>query len=178
MNAVKVSDIDSIHDLLDDARCVDRLARALQNATRYESAEEFLRHRPLKVRLGAAAAKKIGEEMGLQSRTTDASTLLARYGHALLALLCGLAEQGISLTEMGEQRKGEDCLLVATVPSSALSGSGELSAHLTGRQEDYRIEATVTFKGQKFAWGRGKRILKRLFRDVERSVSGFQAEGL
>ena len=101
-----------------------------------------------------------------------------RYGYVLLGLLCSIAAQGISMNHLEERGKAEDCLIVATVPSSALSWNGELSAHISGRQADYRIEASVTFKGQKFAWGRGKRILKRLFRDVERYVGNFGTENL
>lgn len=178
MSGGPVSDIRSVGALLQHPRCVEMITTALRNAKLPESAEEFLSRAPLRTRLGAGVGRQLAEELGLQSRTEDATALSGRYGHVLLGLLCGMAAQGIALTGVEEAREAEDCLLVATVPSSALSGEGELSAHVTGRQEDYRIEAAVTFKGQKFAWGRGKRILRRLFQDMERQVAGFEREEL
>lgn len=122
--------------------------------------------------------RKVAEDLGIQSQATNAMVLSRPYGYALLGLLCGLARQGISLTHLEEQVKGKDCLVAAAVPSSALSWNGELSAHVTGEGSAYSVEAAVTFKGQKFAWGRGKRILKRLFQDIERDVARFNAENL
>lgn len=178
MAAMKVSDIESVGDLLEHPDCVKRVATALLSAKLPESAEEFLSRAPLTARLGAAVGQQLYKEMGIQSRTEDAATLSGRYGHVLLALLCGLAEQGIALAGVEEGAAAADCLLVATVPSSALSVEGELSAHMKGSQGEYRVESSVTFKGQKFAWGRGKRILKKLFEEAERLVEEYEREGL
>jgi hypothetical protein len=178
MSAPKVSGIDSIHDLLRHPLGIEMVTDALAKAKLPESAEEFLEFTPLTTRLAAAVGPKLGEDLGLQSQTRDAVALSHRYGYVLLGLLCGIAEQGISITQLDERIKAEDCLIVATVPSSALAWNGELSAHVSGRQSDYRIEASVTFKGQKFAWGRGKRILKRLFQDVERYARGYETNNL
>jgi len=178
MSAVKVSDIASVRDLLEHPSCVELVTDALASAPLSQSAEEFVSDLPLRLRLGGGVARKLGEEMGLQSHTEDAVTLSGSYGHVLLGLLCGMAEQGIPLAGVEEKHEAEDCLLFGTVPSSPLSGAGELSARVVGDQAKYRIEASVTFKGQKFAWGRGKRILKRLFEDVETHVRDLKAKDL
>lgn len=175
MSAVKVSDIESVGDLLDHPRCVELVGSALAGAPRSRSAEEFVSDLPLRLRLTAGVGQRLGEEMGLQSRTEDTATFSGSYGHLLLGLLCGMAEQRIPLAGAEEPHRGEDCVLVGTVPSSPLSGAGELAAHVVGEPPEYRIEAFVTFKGQKFAWGRGKRILRRLFQDVERHVRELEA---
>lgn len=173
-----MSQIDSVHDLLRHPRCRELIAHAMSKAKTPESAEEFLEFTRFQTRLGGAVGRKVAEDLGLQSQTTDAMALSRPYGYVLLGLLCGLARQGISLTHLEEHVKGEDCLLAAAVPSSPLSWNGELSAHVSGKGSAYSIDATVTFKGQKFAWGRGKRILKKLFQDIERDVVRFDAESL
>jgi hypothetical protein len=178
MSVSKLSEIDSVRELFQDPRCIERLNDALQNATRPESAEEFLARTSIQTRLGAAAGKKLFKELGIQSRTESAADVSGPYAYVLLALVCGIVQQAMTVTEIDERTEAADCVVVATVPSSALSFTGEFSAHVTQRNPGYHIEASVTFPGQKFAWGRGKRILKTLFQDIESRVSDFTAAGL
>ncbi len=173
-----VSDVTSIHDLLEHPHSVVRLRDALANAKRPQSAEDFLASMPRKFSRGASVAPAIGKQLGIHSRTLDETTITGSYGHVMLGLLCSLLVQGMTLTEVEETGEGADCRLVAEVPSSALSWAGELVAHITGGPSDYRVEASVTFMGQKFAWGRGKRMLKRLFRETEERVREYESSNL
>lgn len=170
MSTINVSDVTSVRQLLEHPRCVARIRRALDNATRPTSADEFLMLAPWEARLAGTVAPALGKKLGLQSRTEHTAAVSNRYGRVLLGVLCAIAEQGISLTHLEERAEAEDCLFGGTVPSSAASYEGELFVHVTGRSGDYSVEASVTFMGQKFAWGRGKRILKRLFQDIDRQL--------
>ena len=111
-------------------------------------------------------------KLGLKTGKRLSKTLSgAPIGKVIVAALCSLAKNGQSLREVKQLENG--CLLEATMPSDMFAFEGTL--YVTVGKEDHgtTVEAATHIPGQIFDWGKSKRCLDRLFRDII-SNSGIQ----
>jgi hypothetical protein len=150
---------------------VARLIRDAGDAATLEvSATEFLRGLPvatgLPIMLVSGLFEPLSGQSRLQATTTGGWQVDAPYGHGVVAFLGAIAEQNIALAQVNEASPGRKVSFVASIPSSPSSWKGMLLLELAGSAWSYRVDARVVFPGQVFAWGRGRRILSRLERDM------------
>lgn len=178
MQNLKVSYINSLNELIKSSKCRHIIDKATEEATYGMSAEEFLSHFKPTIRFGASIGKAIGDKIGLKSKTGKILTISTYYLYVLLAVLCALAKQGFQIIEANETEHPKTCFLIAQIPSSPLTWEGQIYISILQQEKQHTITASVTFPGQLFAWGRGSRIIKRLFEDTDKHVKDFEAEAL
>ncbi|MUG98117.1 hypothetical protein F7734_39740 [Scytonema sp. UIC 10036] len=172
---MKILQIESVYILIEDPRCIDLISQASQKASRGISAEEFLKYTKGKIRMGAKLGKALAIKMGISSNTEKIMNLSSYYSYIILALLCSIVEQGFSLKDIEESESKKECFITADIPSSPLSVEGKLHAQIEGNPESYNIKLSTAFLGQKYAWGRGNRILDKLFQRTEQYISDFKS---
>jgi hypothetical protein len=154
----------------------DRLARHAAMAGKGMSAEEFLAlaDKVLPVSLGpltfgtlGSAVAPLATRMGI-STGKDLSTVLARPpGQVIVAAMCSLARRGQALR--GYQQYDDGCMLEATLPSDMFSWEGTLVVGIRRQGDGSLVEAATRIQGQKFDWGKSKRVLEALLEDLKLS---------
>ena len=174
----KVSKLTSLQDVLKHPSCAEMITEAVKKHRGGMSAEEFLDNFTVGFLPAAAVGKQIAQKSSLKSVTAGKTRCTTNYGYVCLGLLCCLVEQGLLPNKISEAVKARECLIVADVPSSPLTWNGEFSARIIGQPMNYNVEATVTFRGQMFSWGRGKRIIAKVFADLASYVSRFETDRL
>jgi hypothetical protein len=164
-----------IHDIIHDPNASKLIRDAADAAVVEVSASEFLRGLLVTTGLPGGVMSNLFEryadESALRSMTTGTWDVDGPYGHCVVAFLAAIAEQNIELTHVNEERAGRKVSFAATIPSSPSSWKGRLVVELEGSALRFRGDAKVSFPGQIFAWGRGRRILSKLRRDMSRYLA-------
>ena len=159
-----------VSDIERDPNALTLIRDAADAAIVEETATELLRGLVVTTGLPASLMSGLFEQFSEQSRlrstTTGSWPVDAPYGHGVVAFLGAIAEQNIAPAQVNEVSPGRKVSFVASIPSSPSSWEGVLMFDLEGSGWRYRVDAKVIFPGQLFAWGRGKRILSKLERDM------------
>ena len=113
---------------------------------------------PLYARIGIKTGKE--ETRGYQSPT----------GQTIAATLCSLASRNQTLKDAAQADDG--CVLTATVPSSIYAFEGDLVVTIERRDAGAMVTGAVTIPGQAFDWGRSKRVLRDMFKDIDEQLIG------
>jgi len=134
------------------------------------SGEEFLAFCDKVIPLGfplaklVTSAQTLNTRLGIKTGKQRSETLETPPGAVMVAALCSFARNGQTIRRASQLDDG--CLLETTLPSDVWTLEGSL--HLSVRQAGAGtlVEAATTIQGQLFDWGKSKRCLEELFRDL------------
>lgn len=157
------------------SRLVDILARSEVEAMirdfadnhRYRSAEIQV-YSPLHVEMAGAVGNAIGKAIGLE-RGSDRSfrTKSDPIRTAIAAVMAATCQR---IEARGLEENGDGAItLIGHVPKNWAAYGGPFRAEITPTSEGSSIAAKIVFQGQAFAWGEGKRRLRRFGEDLGRA---------
>jgi len=147
-----------------------RLATAGSQAKSRISGEQVLEVFDALVPTGVSLSKLVGvlaplySRMGINTGKSAMQRLDLPPGQVLAGLLCTLAQDGIELADVEQAVDG--CVLQATIPSDLWSLAGQLIVSVKADRHGTEVEAATKIPGQLYDWGKSKRLLDRLFREI------------
>ncbi len=113
----------------------------------------------------ATVSQSLYSSMGIATGQSRSASIPRPVGSALVALLCSMARQGLTLKQVDQASDG--CVIQAELPSDLWSLAGSLVITVQRAGQETTIEATTRIGGQWMDWGKSRRCLDRLFSDVE-----------
>lgn len=126
--------------------------------------------------IGSVSTKRIAEvaqplyaRIGIKTGKEEQRGFRSLPGATIAATLCSLASRNQSLKNAAQADDG--CVLTATVPSSIYAFEGDLMVTIERHAEGAMVTGAVTIPGQAFDWGRSKRVLRDLFKDIDQHLS-------
>ena len=149
----------------------DRIERYAAMAPKRLSGEEFLALCDKVVSLGVplesvgAMGQALWARLGIETGKEHFETFSIPSGTAIVAALCALARGGQIVQQVRQFTDG--CLLEAKLPSDIWSFEGRLMVNIRRREEVTRVEGATEIEGQLFDWGKSRRCLQALFRDIK-----------
>jgi hypothetical protein len=99
-------------------------------------------------------------KLGIRTGKSASQVLSLPPGRVLLAVLCSLASQGITVKQV--EQALDACTLTCSVPSNVWSMSGEVTVAIRRLATRTLIDAHVTIPGQLYDWGKSRTILDHL----------------
>ncbi|KAK2685897.1 hypothetical protein QWA68_015020 [Fusarium oxysporum] len=125
------------------------------------SAEEFVEFFPKSMQIGAGLGQAFGSMLGFKTGKSHTDTLIRPCGVVLVAALCYLTRSRFSISTV---RQGVNAVAVTSdIPSDLWSWKGELEIIVTKDGGNTKVHAATNIPGQKYDWGKSKRILEKLF---------------
>jgi len=105
--------------------------------------------------------------LGVKTGKTQKERFKLPAGRVIVRVLCSLARNGQTIREAKQTDDG--CLITALLNSDLLSNEGslEIRVQAMGPDNGTFIEAATLIPGQMVDWGKSKRLLNRLMRDIE-----------
>lgn len=138
------------------------------------SAEQFIKYAqplinaasgaPVPTLAIAKVALPIYEKMGLKMQQDMRQGFKSSFGETLAAVFCSLAARGQPLKSVTPANDG--CILESEMASSVWSWAGSMTLTLQSVPEGTLVQGAIQVPGQKFDFGRSKRVLESLFSDV------------
>lgn len=150
----------------------DRVARHAKMAKTTMSAEEFLKvcdglmKLPVSMSGLARIAQPISTRMGIKTGKARSQWLARPCGEVLVAALCSLARQGITMKQVDQERDG--CRLQAALPSTLWTQTGEITLSVRRKPPGTFVEAATTIEGQLYDWGSSNAYLNSIFDDLQK----------
>ena len=145
----------------------DLLARQIP-ATSLMTGEQFLSLFGKVVSTSGVLAADLYSRMGINTSKMRSQHLSRPCGKVLVAVLCHLAQANLQIQTVQQAR--DACILICTIPSDMLSFKGELIVTVTKKGTGTQLEAATKIPGQKYDWGKGKKILERLFESAAKDI--------
>ena len=148
----------------------DRVAAAGRLYSKRMSGEELLDTFDKLVPIGVSMkqlvtiAQPIYSRLGMNTTKSSSKRLNMPPGRVLVGVLCAMAKGGCEFQEIEQYEDG--CTLRATIPSSIYSFAGELRVTVRKESTATFIEANTKIPGQKFDWGKSRRLLDNLFENI------------
>jgi hypothetical protein len=109
----------------------------------------------------ASIVAPIYAQMGVKTGKKRRDTIDQPIGRMIVAVLCGLAENGLTLREVHQGDTG--CVVEANLPSDLFALKGQLVVTIERTNSGTSIEAVTNIPGQWFDWGKSTRCLDKLF---------------
>ena len=176
----KVKDYNSYSTLILDDRCKQIIASEATNAKSGISGEEFLKLSeqiiPVPMQLIGDWSSKLYANMGLRTGKTGQESFPYPFSYVLLAVLCSLARHNMKPASVSEATGV--CTLEASLPSSMWSWEGKYYIIIESQENSTIVHAKTEIPGQKFDWGKSKRTLDTLFKEVQELCQGFSSSSL
>lgn len=113
----------------------------------------------------ATVSQSLYSSLGIGTGQSRTATISRPIGCTMVALLCSLARQGVSLKQVDQALDG--CVIQAELPSDLWSLAGSLVITVQRVGNETQLEATTLIGGQWMDWGKSRRCLDRLLADVE-----------
>ena len=126
------------------------------------TAEEFLESMGPVVRIGGSLSQSLGKTLGLRNTTRDAFAYPRDPTITGVALLCTLLANGIKIEAIEHATTGDRLIVEGAVASSALHWGGRIRIEISACEPGSKVSMAVVFPGQLFAWGAGRRLLRRI----------------
>lgn len=126
------------------------------------------------VPIGIPMAKLVGiiaplySKWGINTGKERTGNLDMCIGHAIVQVLCSLAEHG--QTVRGIEQAEDGCTIIAELPSDVRSLQGDLTITLRRDGNRTQLYAATRIKGQWMDWGKSRNTLDKLFSDLERKA--------
>ena len=152
------------------------VSACIQNSRGGMSAEEFLLRFANTLRVvpvpglgnaflrSAVRGRAASLSRGLQTGKSRSAEFAAPIGHAITAVLCSLARNSQAVT--GTWQSEDGCILTADIPSDRKTFGGVLTVEIGPTPAGTAIEASATIPGQRYDWGKSKKVLATLVADV------------
>jgi hypothetical protein len=137
------------------------------------SADEFLSIAGIitNSQINLSSIGKIGQEMwarlGVKVGKEHWEIIPKPPGLVMVSALCSLARYGQSIKQVHQFEDG--CILEAVLPSDMWSWEGALYPGLRREEGGTRADGETVIGGQRFDWGKSKKILEILFEDLKAS---------
>ena len=112
-----------------------------------------------------AVAAPIYDKLGMRTGKSLRHSFGLPPGRVLTGTLCAMAKEGCKLVRV--QQAADGCLLEAEIPSSIWSLKAQLVVTVHAAEGYTWIESATTVPGQLHDWGRSKRLLDQMVRDIE-----------
>jgi hypothetical protein len=165
----RLRDAISIKDIFRHPRGVELVAEA-KGQTKQELSGEALIGLMDKYIVGAKLSAQIGhsvgKRLGFNAESAESANLPdTPYAYAVLGLLCAVAKANMDIIEIGEENPGL-CAIHVTTPSSIWASAGEAFFTATIREDDCEIKGRALTRGQLIDWGRNRRLLNGVLKDV------------
>ncbi len=105
--------------------------------------------------------------LGVKTGKTQKERFKHAAGRVIVRVLCSLAQNAQEI-QKAEQAKG-GCLIRASVSSDLLSNEGSLEIKVQdlGQGMGTFVEAATLIPGQLLDWGKSKRLLNKLMKDIQ-----------
>lgn len=118
----------------------------------------------------AAVVQPLYARLGIKTGKERVQELSAPVGKAIVRTLCSLASHGQIVRSVTQANDG--CLFEAELPSDifAMEGKFLVSVRRTGF-ELAEVRGITCIEGQLYDWGKSKRCLEQLFRDLGREAA-------
>lgn len=173
-----LSTLTQYRDIVADERCRNIIEQEAGKTGAGMSANEFLQYAQLVMpgRLPLAVlallSAKAGGKLNLGRENHGFGLYRRPFAHVLLAVLTSLAKQSLAIKNVQE---GEGrCLLEASIPSSIWNLEGRLEIIITSEESKTRVSIEAKIFGQWLDWGKTKRLIDNVLKDIETLSAGFQ----
>jgi hypothetical protein len=113
----------------------------------------------------ARGGRAIWSFLGISIAASQSRSYNRRYPYITLACLSYLCRKGMDIISISEN--GNKGVIQARVPDSFLTWEGRLLIAIQNNGSTIDVGAGVNFKGQRFDWGKGNRILDELLLDID-----------
>lgn len=149
----------------------DKIGRHTAMAPKRLSGEEFLALCDKVVSLGVplesvgAMGQALWARLGIETGKEHSEAFSIPPGTAIVAALCALARGGYMVQQVRQFTDG--CLLDAKLPSDIWSFEGKLMVTIRRSDQITRVDGATEIEGQLFDWGKSRRCLQALFRDIK-----------
>lgn len=165
-------------DITADQRCRKIIEREAGKAKTGMTAPEFWQYAevlmPRRLPLAALAtlSSKIGEKLDAGRENHGFGLFRFSFGHVVLAVLTSLARQSLAVRQVQEGE--ERCLIEAEIPSTLLNLRGKLEIIIVTESAKTKVFIESKIFGQWMDWGKSRRLIDQLLRDVDRLAAEFQ----
>jgi len=156
-----------------------RIAACAEGSDRPMSADQFLSladklagpllGMPVSFAAIAEVAEPLGKRLGVHTGKQREESFSQPAGEVLVAVLCALAHEAISITAVHQADDG--CVLEVKVPSDFRAWGAKALVTVTRRPEGTLVQVAVTVSGQLFDWGRSRGVLEGLFAAIAEQLS-------
>jgi len=152
----------------------DRISKHSSKALKAITAEEFLQlgEKALSSLTGGVPLSKVANlvqpiyaSWGVGTGKVRSARLSAPIGKTTVAVLCSLAKAGQDVKSV--QTGVDGCVITALLPSDLFAFAGDLVVTIQRDGQGTKVDAATRIKGQYFDWGKSRRALNQLFRDLE-----------
>lgn len=149
----------------------DRIEGYAAMAPKRLSGKEFLALCDRVVSLGVpldsvgAMGQALWARLGIETGKEHSETFSIPPGTAIVAALCALARGGQMVQQVRQFTDG--CLLEAKLPSDIWSFEGKLVVTIRRSDQITRVDGATEIEGQIFDWGKSRRCLQALFKDIK-----------
>ncbi len=173
-----LSSLTRYRDIIADDRCRKIIEQETGKTRPGMSANEFLQYAqivlPTRLPLAvlASISAKAGKKLNLGSENYGFGFYRRPFAHVVLAVLTSLARQSYSIKKVQETE--DRCLLEAAIPSGIWNLEGRLQIIIASEEGKSRVFAEAKIFGQWLDWGKTKRLIGNLLKDVETLSAGFE----
>jgi hypothetical protein len=164
----------TLEGLLSNPEVREMIADSAAQSTKQMSGEEFLGvadslikplGKDLSLKKLAEIVVPIFQDMGIKNE--HSMLWIVRYPilEVTVKAICTMARNNCRLTRAKKAANG--IVLLGTIPSDFWSWSGDLVITLEDLHPSTRVQINTKIKGQLYDWGKSKRIIHTLLRDIE-----------
>ena len=144
-----------------------RLAPKRMSAEQFLAIADKLIPQPVSMEAVAALAQPLWAKLGMRTGKELAGHVDAPVARVIVRALCSLARRGQPLKTASQGEHG--CSLEAELPSDVFSMAGSLHVTLWRTDRGTGVSANTNIDGQWTDWGKSRRCLEQLLRDLQQS---------
>ncbi len=150
------------------------IAQFAEQSSQKISADEYLKLADLAFGslMGGVSASKLGsvlvpiyQKTGISTGKSQTRNLRPTIQELIVKSLCALAKNGFPIES--SEAAADGIVFTAKVPSDLWSWEGRLVLSIQDNDDFREVKIAVKIKGQLYDWGKSKKIIAKVFRDIE-----------